>query len=222
MSARKARKTTEKRVDNDAVEVEKVEASEKKSGNRKYFWILFIVIVFGLLYVYRGLFVVAMVNGKPVTRLALIRELENQTGKQVLDGIITEKLIYEEGSKRGIVVLPKDIDSEIEKLRQDFSSQGGNLDDELASRGMSESTLRKQMEVQLIIERMFKDEINVTDEDVDKYIEDNKDYYSYITDEQQLKETVKKDIEQSQLAEKFQDWLSKSRQEAKIDYLVNY
>ena len=52
-----------------------------------------IIILAALVYYYKGLFIAATINGSPITRLAVIKELEKASGKQALDSLITKKLI---------------------------------------------------------------------------------------------------------------------------------
>src|SRR5688572_16109970 len=48
------------------------------------------------LYFLRGVFVAATVNGKPISRLALVKELEKQNGKETLNSLVTKELIFQE------------------------------------------------------------------------------------------------------------------------------
>ena len=48
----------------------------------RVFIILIVVIIAGLLFYFKGLFVAAVVNGEPITRLSLILQLEKKDGKQ--------------------------------------------------------------------------------------------------------------------------------------------
>ena len=77
--------------------------------------ILFIIL---LLYFFKGLFIAAIVNGEPITRLSVVKELEKQSGKATLDNLITKKLILQEAKKRNVQVTKADLDSEIKKIEQ--------------------------------------------------------------------------------------------------------
>ena len=66
-----------------------------------FFQILILLVIIGIVifgYKYRGEFIVATVNGKPVTRLELISELEKQGASKALDSIIVQKLIAEKAA----------------------------------------------------------------------------------------------------------------------------
>src|SRR3989344_8106447 len=57
----------------------------------------------------RGLFIAAMVNGSPISRLSVVRELEKQSGKQTLKSLIDKKIIEGELDKQGVNVTQADI-----------------------------------------------------------------------------------------------------------------
>src|SRR5258706_15504399 len=71
---------------------------------RKAYLILAAVIVaLGiLLYTGRGLFVAAVVNGQPISRLSIIQESEKQSGKQALETIVRNTLIEQEAHKANV------------------------------------------------------------------------------------------------------------------------
>ncbi len=59
-----------------------------------------VIIAAALLYYFRSAFVAATVNGQPISRLSLVRELEKQGGKQAMDSLITKTLIDQEAKKK--------------------------------------------------------------------------------------------------------------------------
>src|SRR3989344_3454042 len=61
-----------------------------------------IIILAAVGYVYKGLFVAATVNGYPISRLAVVRELEKAAGKNTLDALINKKLVSDEAGKQYI------------------------------------------------------------------------------------------------------------------------
>src|SRR4030066_771684 len=79
-------------------------SSKPKTRIPKYVaFALILVIVLGLMYLAKGLFIAAVVNGRPVSRLTLIKNLEKAQGKTTLDNLITEELISQEAKKEQIV-----------------------------------------------------------------------------------------------------------------------
>ena len=81
--------------------------SSKSKGSRYIIIAISIAVVIFLasLQYSKGLLVAATVNGSPISRWAVIGNLEKQAGKQALDSLITEKLIE---SKLGEISVSKE------------------------------------------------------------------------------------------------------------------
>lgn len=188
---------------------------------RNYKFIVALVIILGILYIFRGLFVAAMVNGKPIFRYSVVKRLEKQGGSGVVEGLVTEKLILQEAKKQGISVLPKDIDAEAAKIEEQLTTQGQDLETLLSAQGMSRSDFNEQLQMQLIVEKIFADDIQISDQDVAAYIEQYTDVFEGMNDEEKVK-TAREQLKQQQLTDKFYAWLEELKASAKINYLVEY
>ena len=127
-----------------------------------------------LLFAIKGLFVAAMVNGFPISRLSVIQALERGSGKAVLESLIVEKLINNEADKKDIKVSDDEVDAEVANVEAQIKSQGGTLDQALAAQGMTLETLKKQIAIQKKLEALLADKIQVADADKEKFIADNK------------------------------------------------
>lgn len=191
--------------------------------NRRYAIIVVVVIaLLALLYYFRGIFVVAMVNGQPISHIALIQQLESQDGQQVLDSLITETLIDQQAKKQGITVSQQEIDSDEKTISDNLTQQGQTLDQVLAQQGMTEKSLRDQIRVQKLIEKLLGKNITVTNKEITDYISQNKDTLPQNQTQAELKATVKSQLEQQKLNTKFQAWLQNIRKQANIQYFVNF
>jgi len=97
---------------------------------------------------------VATVNGQPISRLTLIREMEKSSGKQVLEGLIGKTLILQEAKKQNIFVGKEDIDQEMAKIEENFKNQGQDLNQLLAFQGMTRADLEEQIQLQKTAEKL--------------------------------------------------------------------
>lgn len=176
----------------------------------------------GLLYMFRGLFIVAMVNGQPISRITFTQELEKLAGKQVMNSLVTKTLILQEANKQNITVSPQEVDAEIKKIEDNVAQQGQNLEQLLAMQGMTRESLREQVEIQKIIEKMFAKDIAVTDAEVNQYIEENQNSFPEGANSAEVRQSVKDQLRQQKLSEKFQAWLQEAQKNAKINYFVNF
>src|SRR3972149_9795653 len=77
-----------------------------------------ILILLVLLYIFKGEFVVALVNGRPITRFTVVKELEHQSGKDIVTTIMNQALILDEGKKKGVVVEESEVDERVRKIEE--------------------------------------------------------------------------------------------------------
>lgn len=193
----------------------------KKLSRKKLYIIGAVIITAILLFVFKSLFVAALVNGSPISRLAVIQLLEKQAGKKALDSIVTKTLILQEAQKQNINVSQQDINSEMKKVEDNFKSQGQSFDDILKSQGLSRGDLEEQIKLQKIVTKMAGN-ITVSDKDIDDYIEKNKESLSEAADQAKLKEDVKAQLIDQKTQEKIQSIVQNLQQKAKILYFVNF
>ncbi len=214
----------------DTIQTESLSAREsrqkagKKSiriGVKTAIIIAFVIIIGALAYAYKGLFIAAIVDGSPVSRLAIIKELEKASGKSLLDSFINKKLIENEVSAKKIVVNDDEINAEIKKVEDQLTSQGGTLDAALAAQGMSMEDLKKRIILQKEIEKLVADKVNVTDEEVARYIKDNQIAIP-AGQEAAAADQIKNEIRNQKLNTEAQTLLADLKSKAKIQYFVNY
>ena len=153
-------------------------ARERGMGMKK--WLIAAIVIIVLLaigYFCRAWIVAATVNGSPVSRLAVVSELEKTTGKAALDALISQKLIEQEARKKGITISDEAVDQEYAKLETQVAAQGGKLADLLSAQGMTRDDLEERIVIQKKVEALLAGEakdITVTEEEVDGYIEAQK------------------------------------------------
>lgn len=180
-----------------------------------------IAAVGGLGYFYKGLFVVAMVNGRPISHFSLISKLEKSSGKQTLEQLVTQQLIVGELNKKKVNITDDELSAGIKKIEDQIAGQGSTLDQALASQNMTRADLREQMSINLRVEKFFSDQIQVGDDEVAKYIKDHKVSVPK-GQEAQFKEQIRSQLKSSKLNQVAQNWISSLRTQASIHYFVKY
>ncbi len=147
-----------------------------KKGSKKKLVVLVIVLVVvaGALFLMKGKFIAASVNGSYISRASVIRELEKKSGKDLVDILITQRLIADEARKQKIVITDAEINAKIEEAKTQITAQGGKFEDFLSMQGLTEAVLRDNLKIQMQVEKLVGDKITVTDEEVATYIKDNK------------------------------------------------
>lgn len=178
-------------------------------------WMLVLVLA---LYYFRGQFIVALVNGQPIFRSSLVRELERQSGQQVLDTLILKTTIMQEAAKQKVSVTPAEVDEEIVKLEETFKNRGQDLESALAVQGMTRADLKEQMMLQKLVEKMVDQTVEVSDDEVKKYMEENKAFLPKDAKPDELKAEIKAQLEQQKKTAKIQEWVTKLKDEAKVEH----
>jgi foldase protein PrsA len=198
--------------------------TDKKSIkiNKRTIIIIGIIIVLGVLFfLLRGLFVVATVDGNPISRLSIIKKLEKVSGQSLLDSIIIEKLIQNEAKSKKIVISDEEINTQIKTIEDQLIAQGTTLDVALTTQGMTRDELKEQIILQKQAEKLVGDKISITDEEVAQYIKDNNIEVPQ-GQEATINEQVKNALNSEKLSSETQKLISDLKSKAKIKYFVNY
>lgn len=170
----------------------------------------------------KDLFVAATVNGYPISRVSVIRELEKQGGQQVLDNLISKTIISQEARKAGINVSESDIDAKVGEIKTQLSAQGQDVDALLSAQGVSQEDFRDQIKTQIYVEKLIGQNVNITDEQINEFIKTNKDFLPADLDEEGLKSLARQELTQQELTTKYSSWIAELKQKADINYFVEY
>ena len=75
---------------------------------------------------------------------------------------------------------------------------------------------RKQLEIQLSIEKMFDQEASISTKEVENYITKNNSVYKNATDPAAVQGEVKSILKQQKVSELFENWFTEIRKNASI------
>lgn len=193
------------------------------NNNRKIALIIGGVLVVAVLaYLGRSLVFAGFVNKEPISRLAVIQELEAKGGKQVIDGIIAKKLVLQEAKKKNIVISQKEIDAEYKKIEKQYTDLGQNFGELLKSKGITKAKFDEEIRVQLSIEKLIGKDVVVSDKELEDAVTANKERIAAEKDQEAAKAVLKEQIRQDKLQAKYQTWITELRNKAKVQLLVNY
>lgn len=180
-----------------------------------------VVLVGAFGYFCRGLFVAAIVDGMPISRLSVVRELESVSGKAALDSLVLQRLIRAEALKKGVTASEAEIDEEIAKIGIQMSMQGSSLEAALQAQGMSLATLRKQIHLQKLVDKLVAGTVSVTDEEITQYIKTNSAGLPP-GEESSRREFAKGQLEQQKLGAAKAEFVNDLRTNAKVITVVSY
>lgn len=174
------------------------------------------------IYLLRGFFIVAIVDGKPIWRFSIVKQLESEGGKRVLDQLVTTTLIYQEANRQNIKISNPEVSKRVKEIEDNLSKQGQTLDSVLSMQGMSRRQLKEQLTLQMLIEKMVGKDVAVTDKEVTDYVEKNKDLLPQGQSEDAVKSQVKDQLRQQKINDKFKAWIANLQKKAKILYMLQY
>lgn len=190
--------------------------------NTKTITVLGIIMLIGLAYSLRGFFLGAMVNGQPITRFTIMKEAEQAQGVQILDGLVMETLIVQKAREQGVQISDDVITTKIDEYRKNFADSGQDFDQLLEMQGLTMDKIKHQVEIQLLVEALISTDIEVTDEQVDQYLEENKEFLPEDMSAEELRELVVDQLKQQELSTRYQAWTQELRDQAKIEYFGQY
>lgn len=191
--------------------------------------------------------VLAKVNGKEITQDELFDILYDQptqtgnpAGEQFLEQLVNDTVIRQELEKKNIEVTDAELEERIEIEMENIAAMYGGsreiLDFMLEQSGMTEDDLKEMMKEslpdQIKLDKLFEDEVEVTEEDIATYYEENK--AQFVLEDQDVEEgaepevypleEVRDEIERmlrrEQLDSLLSEWMHEQITEADIEYFV--
>lgn len=210
--------------------VEKIVVEENKTPKFKFFKkillkVLIVLLVVGVFYFGKKYLFVASVNGRLVSRLSVIKDLERQGGQKVLDTIVLKTLINQEAKKRKMSISDKELEAELTKIEVNVTSQGTTLEALLLQQGMTKDDLASEIKLQLLVTKMVDNNISVTDKEVEDYLAGQKSQLSLDPTQpapELTKDQAKAAIRQQKLQGKIQSFVADLKAKAKISYFIKY
>lgn len=191
--------------------------------NRKTIFIALgvVVLILAALLVMQGYVVAATVNGKPISRFAVISELERQAGQQAIDALITKKLIADEARVRNIVVDESELTGEIQVIESQMASMGSTLEEQLQKQCITEKQMRNQLIEHLTLEKLLAEKAEVSEEEISAYIAENK-----VTipkeEEAEARTKIKEQIREEKVDQLAGPFLAELKAKANVKYYVEY
>lgn len=227
----KSKKTTKKSASKTPTVVteSKIESKNenKLTPRNKRLIIVAVAVIFilvALALYYKNVFVAATVNGQPITRIAVVKQLEAQNGKQTLDALVTQTLILQEAKKRNVNISQQDIDAELAKISKNVEAQGSTLDQALTAQGMTKNQLIEQIRIQLALDKMVGDNFKASQSEIDDFVKQSQEQLpeGSTTTAAELAAEAKNQIAQEKKQQAMQELIAKLQKEAKINTFVNY
>ncbi len=177
--------------------------------------LLVLLVLIVIFWKFKGNFIAAVVNNQPISRFELNDYLVRKFGSQALDNIINERLILAAARQKGIFVTSEEINSKIKQIEEKLKGQI-TLAEALKMQGLTENDFKRQVEIQLSIDKLFDKEASISTKEIDEYIASNSDIYKNEKDKDKVQEEVKSIIRQQKISDLFNKWFEDIRKNANI------
>ena len=216
-------KLTEQTPSEDQTQDIEEEVFQMPKVSKKVFLLALLLILLGVsAFYFKSVFVAATVNGKPISRYELVKRLEQQSGKQMLDGLVTESLLMQEAKKQNIEITKEDVAAEIKNIEDTLSKQGVKLETALTTQNLTREGLEKNVTLQLTAKKLVEKDVKITDKDIADYIAKNKESLPKNLKQAALNTQVKDFLTEQKIGELIQTKLEKLKKDAKIMNFVKY
>lgn len=117
---------------------------------------------------------VAVVNGEKIKRNDLYEAMYMQGGKDILDYIITGRLIIQEGKKSGISISEEEIDAEMQMIiDQHFMGSEDQFTSYMESQGIQMDFIRNETRINLLAEKIATADLEIEDKEAREYFAEN-------------------------------------------------
>ena len=205
--------------DSLSVQIQNILKLAKK--NKLYTGIVAVAVILLLLLAFplRFLLIPAIVNGTPIYSWQYVSELHKSAGNQIINQLISEKLVEQEIAKYQIQVTQLEIDQQVAQLEAQLKETGGSLEAVLALQGMTRDEFIEQLRLNIALERLVKNTIEVSEEDVQTELTENAAEYAELT-EQDAATTAAENIRNNRLQESFQAWFNQVRENSSIKNFI--
>lgn len=216
---------TKKAVVEKAISNVKAPKFSVKIPKKVYLYVLILVLVATAGYFARKTFFVASVNGQLINRFTVVKDLEKQGGKKVLETIVLKTLINQEAKKRKVTVTQDEVDKELLKIESNVTSQGATLDALLAQQGMTKSDLVGEIKLQLLVTKMVEKNVTVSEKEIDEYLASQEAQLSLDSTQPTPglnRVQAQAAVRQQKLQSEIQSFVADLKAKAKINYFINY
>lgn len=184
-----------------------------KSSKTTYLIILGIGLLIFVV-VKRNWFIAASVNNSPISNIELQQRLNDQYRSQVLNRMITEKIILDEAKKNAVIVRSNEIDKRFNDVANSFGGVTA-LEGLLAQDGQTVDGFKNQVKLQLVVEKLYEKEATISAEELNQFLTQSKDQLQSTDSAEQTKEAL--DIlKQQKISKIFNDKFPQLKSAAQI------
>lgn len=120
--------------------------------------------------------VVAEVAGEEITKDELYNSLLAQSGAEVLDALIVEKIVAAEVEEKDIEISDEDVQAEMDEMKEIYGGEE-QFTMALAQAGLNEEDMKEDLKMNLRLKTLVDPYLEISEEDMKSYFEENKEKF---------------------------------------------
>ncbi len=119
---------------------------------------------------------VASVGDAEISKDALYEKMVASSGAATLDAMISNEVVKQEADKADVKITKEELEAEMDVYEESYGGTEA-LEQALAASGMSIADLKEETETYLKVEKIIGPDIEITDEQINAYFEENKEAF---------------------------------------------
>lgn len=147
---------------------------------------------------------VATVGDTVIDKEALYEEMVRTSGEETLELMINEEIIRQEAESADVAVSTEEVEEELAVYEEDYGSEEA-LEQALSTSGMTLDDFEQEIEKYTLVEKIIGPDIEVTEEEIETYFENNKDKYEQQEEVEASHILVESEEEAEEVQEKLAD-----------------
>lgn len=120
--------------------------------------------------------VAARVNGEPIMKDELYAILVEQYGKEVLNSLVTDKILELELKKANEAVSEKEIDDEMQNIIKQYGGEQA-FNEVLKNYGYTVGDVKRDLKMNLSVKKLLGDKVTITEDEMKDYFDEYKDSF---------------------------------------------
>ncbi|HZQ37849.1 MAG TPA: SurA N-terminal domain-containing protein [Dehalococcoidia bacterium] len=177
-----------------------------------------IALAVGNIYQWRansGSAAVATVNGSKITRAEYDKAVAQGDGGDILDNLISKRLVEDDAAKRHITATPDEIDAKIRDTKAQLGSEA-QWQQALAAQHLTELEARDLFRIEILLDKLTADKAQVTQADIQQYFDQNKDTQFQGKTIDQVQDQIKQQLTSDKQQQARSDYLTSLKNNARI------
>lgn len=182
--------------------------------------VLYGLITFIIGFNFKSFIPIARVNNSYISSGEFIRKLAQKHGAQVLETLVSEKLIEQSLAEKKIVVTDKELAIKLADIKKQLAERKTTFETVLIANNQTKAQFENELRIQIGVEKLLKSTIKVTDSEINAYFTQNriKKGTGAIYQSQLL--AIRDMIYKAKLRQAFLAWYQLQKGKAKVSFFT--